>query len=245
MTTSFFLSAAVSVSLTIALSLPKELKDYNIPSPQTASVKKGWKQLFDGKTTKGWHTYGKNQAGAGWVVESGALRLDASNTDKKERGDLVTDQEYENYHFKVEWKVASGSNSGIIFNIKEDASKYPATYHTGPEMQVIDNAGHPDGKIAKHHAGDLYDLISCSTETVKPVGSWNKAEVIVNKGKLDLVLNGVTVVSTMMFDEKWAEMVAGSKFKKMQDFGTFKKGRIALQDHGDAVWYRNIMIKEL
>jgi hypothetical protein len=112
-------------------------------------------------------------------------------------------------------------------------------------MQVLDNAGHDDGKIIKHHAGDLYDLISCSQETVKPVGEWNQVEIISNNGKLDFILNGTNVVSTTMWDDNWKKLVAGSKFKDMPDFGTYKKGRIALQDHGNMVSYRNIMIKKL
>ena len=112
-------------------------------------------------------------------------------------------------------------------------------------MQVLDNERHPDAKIPKHRAGDLYDLISSSQETVKPAGEWNHAEVKVQNGKLDLYLNGTNVVSTTMWDDNWKKMVAGSKFKSMPDFGTFKKGHIALQDHGNAVWYKNIKIKQL
>jgi hypothetical protein len=113
------------------------------------------------------------------------------------------------------------------------------------EMQVLDNDKHADAKIIKHRAGDLYDLISSSKETVKPVGEWNLAEVVYNKGELKLYLNGVNVVSTKVGDENWNTMVAGSKFKTMPGFGKSPKGRIALQDHGNAVWFRNIKIKEL
>jgi hypothetical protein len=113
------------------------------------------------------------------------------------------------------------------------------------EMQVLDNDRHPDAKIPKHRAGDLYDLISCSRETVKPALEWNKAGIRALNGKLDLFLNGENVVSTTLWDDNWKKLIAGSKFKAMPNFGTFKKGRIALQDHGNKVWYRNIMIKKL
>ena len=207
----------------------------------------GWVSLFDGTTTKGWHSYGKKDSvNASWKVMDGALYLDTTKTNgKRDGGDILTDQEYENYHLTLDWKVAEGANSGIIFNVHEDAAKYPNTYNTGPEMQVLDNERHPDAKIPKHRAGDLYDLIACSQETVKPAGEWNHAEVKVENGKLDLFLNGTNVVSTTMWDDNWKKMVAGSKFKSMPDFGTFKKGRIALQDHGDAVWFKNIKIKQL
>ncbi|RXF69643.1 3-keto-disaccharide hydrolase [Arcticibacter tournemirensis] len=212
----------------------------------TATAKQGWTPLFDGKTTAGWHTYGKNQASSAWKAEDGALHLDpAAKKQGAEGGDLVTDEEYDNFHLKLEWKIAPNGNSGIIFFVKEDPSQFHQTYNTGLEMQVLDNNGHPDAKIHKHRAGDLYDLIASSKETVKPAGEWNKAEIVSKNGKLDLYLNGTKIVSTTLWDDNWKKMVAGSKFASMPGFGTFKSGKIALQDHGDEVWYRNIVIKKL
>ena len=150
-----------------------------------------------------------------------------------------------NFELNLEWKVDTGANSGIIFYVNEDSAKYEWPWNTGMEMQVLDNDRHPDAKIPKHRAGDLYDLISCSRETVKPALEWNKAGIRALNGKLDLFLNGENVVSTTLWDDNWKKLIAGSKFKAMPNFGTFKKGRIALQDHGNKVWYRNIMIKKL
>jgi hypothetical protein len=208
----------------------------------------GWISLFDGKTTAGWHSYGKTTVGEAWKVNDGAIYLDTTQKDGwqiKGGGDIVTNDEYENFHLKLEWKISANGNSGVIFYVHEDTTKYKYVWNTGPEMQVLDNDGHADGKIIKHRAGDLYDLISCSKETVKPVGEWNEAEIVSNNGKLDFFLNGTNVVSTPIWDSTWKQMLAGSKFKDMKDFGTYKKGRIALQDHGNAVWYRNIRIKKL
>ena len=212
---------------------------------QIANGQNEFKPLFDGKTTKGWHTYGKNTVGAVWKVNDGVLYLDPSARENNQGGDLVTDKEYANFHLKLDWKVAPKSNSGIIFYINENPKKYKNTYETGLEMQVLDNDGHPDGKITKHRAGNLYDLIKSDVEPVKAVGEWNTAEIISNKGVLTFILNGITVVKTTLWDANWKSLVAGSKFAAWKDFGTFKKGKIALQDHGDAVWYRNIVIKEL
>ena len=210
----------------------------------TAQKNKGFTPIFDGKTTNGWHTYGKDFAGKGWKAEDGVLHFDPQAR-SKDNGDLVTDKEYGNFHLKIEWKVSPKANSGIIFYVNEDLKKYNKTYLTGPEMQVLDNDGHKDGAILKHRAGDLYDMIKSTSEPVKPVGEWNLAEIISNKGNLTLKLNGVTVVKTTLWDDNWKNLIAGSKFAAWEGFGTYKTGKIALQDHGDEVWFRNIMIKEL
>ncbi|WP_342330528.1 DUF1080 domain-containing protein [Pedobacter sp. FW305-3-2-15-E-R2A2] len=215
-----------------------------IGSATAQSGKKGFTKLFDGKSTTGWHTYGQTTAGSKWQVEDGTLHF-VPKSGREGGGDLVTDKEYSNFHLKIDWKVAPKANSGIIFYVNEDKAKYSNTYSTGLEMQVLDNDGHPDGKITKHRSGDLYDLIKSSSEPVKPVGEWNTAEIISKNGKLELKLNGVKIVSTTLWDDQFKALVAGSKFKGWEGFATFKSGKIALQDHGNEVWYRNIMIKEL
>ena len=204
----------------------------------------GWITLFDGKTTAGWHSYGKATVTERWKVADGTLYVDTTKKGS-EGGDLCTTEEYDNFDFKLEWKIAPNGNSGIIFYVNEDTTKYHNTYETGPEMQVLDNEGHADGKTIKHRAGDLYDLITCNKETVKPVGEWNEVEIKSKDGKLDFYLNATNVVSTTMWDDNWKAMVAASKFKSMPGFGIYKKGKIALQDHGNMVWYRNIKIKQL
>jgi hypothetical protein len=210
--------------------------------------KEGWQLLFDGSSTKGWHKYGGAPVGTAWKAADGILHLDAAEKvdwQIKGGGDIVSDEEYENFHLKLEWKIDTCGNSGIMFYVKEDTGTYKYPWETGPEMQVLDNKCHADSKITKHRAGDLYDLISSSKEAVKPALEWNLAEIKCVNGKLEFFLNGENVVSTQMWDDAWKKMVAGSKFSKMPGFGTYKKGRIALQDHGNHVWYRNVRIKRL
>jgi hypothetical protein len=215
-----------------------------------AEKKEGWQLLFDGKTFDGWHSFNKNAVGKKWqVTENGEIHLTggakAGTYQTNDGGDIVTSQEFDNFHLSLDWKINTCGNSGIIFYVKEDSTKYKEVWNTGPEMQVLDNSCHPDAKIIKHRAGDLYDLISCSKETVKPALEWNHAEIKSLNGKIDFYLNGENVVSTTFWDDNWRKMLAASKFKTMPDFATFKKGKIALQDHGDLVWYKNVKIRRL
>lgn len=217
-------------------------------NPSVSDARKGkWIQLFDGKTKQGWHVFRNRTDGSNWKVVDGTLMYDPDEKKDGKRvggGDLITDGVYENFHFSVEWKVAPKANSGIIFLLQDDA-KYEHTWHTGPEMQVLDNDGHPDAKIPTHRAGNLYDMIAGPDDPVKPAGEWNRAEIILDKGRLELKMNGTTVVTTTMWDEAWKNMVAKSKFKTKPDFAVFHSGHIALQDHGDRVWFRDIKIKKL
>jgi hypothetical protein len=236
------LSAAI-ITTTITSSFDKKnpvvLPSSGILTP--AEIKEGWISLFDGKTTSGWNTYNKKEVGEAWKVEDGALHLTKT---KGGRGDIVTSKEFSNFDLKLEWKISPKGNSGVMFYVKEDP-KFEEPFYTGPEMQVLDNDGHPDGKIHKHRAGDLYDLIACSKETVKALGEWNQVEIIADHGDLKLFLNGYNVVHTTMWDDAWKKLVAGSKFKEWPEFATFTSGRIDLQDHGDEVWFRNLKIKNL
>jgi hypothetical protein len=132
-----------------------------------------------------------------------------------------------------------------MFYVKEDTAVYKYPWESGPEMQVADNEGNEDGKIYKSRAGDIYELIAISKNVIKPAGQWNHVEIIADKGKLDFHINGEHVLSTTLWDEAWKKNIAGTKFKDMPGFGTFKKGKIGLQDHAADVWYRNIRIKKL
>jgi cytochrome c len=209
----------------------------------------GWKLLFDGKSTKGWRNFKQKGVGSGWKVVDNALFLQAdikadNGWQTAGGGDIITNEEFENYELCLEWKIQNCGNSGIIYNVVE-ADKYDFVWQTGAEMQVLDNACHPDAKIRTHRAGDLYDMIECAYVTVKPAGEWNYARLVIKNGHAEHWLNGRKLVEFEMFNEEWRTRIKNSKFKDMPDFGTSKKGHIALQDHGDKVWYRNIRIKKL
>jgi cytochrome c len=215
-----------------------------------AEQKAGWKLLFDGKTITGWRNFNKKTIGKSWVIDptEQALHLKAEQKpdggwQSTDGGDIITDKAYQNYELSLDWKLAPCGNSGVIYNVIERPDlKY--VWESGPEMQVLDNACHPDAKIEKHRAGDLYDMIACKYVTVNPQGEWNQARLIIKNGQVEHWLNGRMVVSFPIHDSSWKRMIANSKFKSMPFFGTGRKGHIALQDHGDKVWYRNIKIKE-
>lgn len=201
----------------------------------------GWKLLFDGKTTEGWRKFKTDRIGKSWIVEEGALTFDPT---LKDGGDIITTQTFSDFELRLEWKIAPCGNSGIMYFVQE-SDEYRNVWHTGPEMQVLDNTCHPDAKINTHRAGDLYDLIACSQETVKPAGEWNAVRIVVKDSVLQHWLNDVKVVETKLWDDAWYSMIAKSKFKDLPNFGKFNSGHISLQDHGDKVAFRNIKIREL
>jgi hypothetical protein len=214
----------------------------NTLTPQEKAA--GWKLLFDGNSTKGWHSYNKKTVGSEWSADNGTLHMDPSKKTGSSGTDIVSSDEYENFDLKIQWRISKGGNSGILFLVKE-SPKYEESFWTGPEMQVLDNDGHSDGKIHKHRAGDLYDLIASSSEPVRAVGEWNDAEIKLVNGKLDFYLNGVHTVSTTLWDENWKALVKGSKFASMPGFAKYRSGHIDLQYHGFDVWFRNIKIRKL
>ena len=196
-------------------------------------------KLFDGTTTKGWHLYLKSGPGA-WKVIDGAIQLDPKADGQ---GDLITDNEYENYELSLEWKIAEGGNSGIIFGVHEDPS-IDATYRTGIEMQILDDQKAEDNKKASHLAGSLYDMAP-PLHAAKPAGEWNKIVIHKQNGHLIFYLNGKEVINTQIGGADWVKMLNDSKFKTWNGFAAYPKGHIALQDHGAVVSFKNIEIKQL
>ena len=197
----------------------------------------GWELLFDGTSTKGWRGFRKEGMPAGWEVRDGTLALTGSG------GDIVTQKVYADFILTLEWKISPAGNSGIFFRVAEDGQD--AVWRTGPEMQVLDNTGHPDGQDARTSAGANYALHAPPADFTRPVGEWNEVRIEVRDGRVRHWLNGYLCVDYKLGSEDWKELVAASKFGAMPDYGRAPVGHIALQDHGDPVWYRNIKILPL
>jgi hypothetical protein len=221
-----------------------------VPNTLTqAEIDDGWVLLFDGKTSTGWRSYGKSTfPEKGWVIEDGILHVQGSGKGEAGGGgDIITEKTYGNFEFSLEWKVSEGGNSGIFYLAQEKPDQ--PIWKSAPEMQILDNAKHPDAKLGidgNRAAGSLYDLIPGNFEAVKPAGEWNKIKIMVYKGTVVHWVNDVNVLEYHLWTQDWKDMVANSKFKDYEDFiNPAEEGHIGLQDHGDDVWFRNIKIKKL
>jgi hypothetical protein len=198
------------------------------------SSQAGWQILFDGRNADAWRGFQRTDLPSGWQVVDGALTRVARG------GDIVTREQFSDFELELEWKVAAGGNSGIMFRVTEDAKE---TYHSGPEYQVLDDAGHADGKSRLTSAGSDYGLHPSPPGIVKPAGQWNSARLVVRGAHVEHWLNGQKVVEYELWSPQWEALVKASKFVEWPGFGRAKRGHIALQDHGDWVAYRNIRIR--
>jgi hypothetical protein len=199
----------------------------------------GFRLLFDGESFAGWHGYGGSDVTQRWRIAEGVVEIQGTSASQS---DLVTDEEFKNFELRLEWTISEAGNSGVMFNVAE-TPEYERPWHTGPEVQILDNDGHPDSS-ATHRAGDLYDLIGSKEEASRPVGEWNESRLVIDSGMVRHWLNGVLTFEVQMWTEAWDELVAGSKFGPMTGFGKHRSGRIVLQDHGDVVAFRNMRIRE-
>jgi 3-keto-disaccharide hydrolase len=195
-----------------------------------------WRSLFDGRSLAGWRRYRSGDIPSGWHVVDGTLVRDGPG------GDIITADTFANFELMLEWKIAPGGNSGIMYRVTEDAE---APYETGPEMQVLDDERHADGRSRLTSAGSLYGLYPAPPGVVKPAGEWNSARIVVNGNHVEHWLNGTKTVDAAIGSDDWNQRVASSKFRRWPGFGKAKRGHIALQDHGDWVAYRNIQIRVL
>jgi hypothetical protein len=205
--------------------------------------KEGWELLFDGKTLDSWRGYQMQTIPAGWKVENGAIHfVPPTDAAAGQRADIITKKQYQDFELVVEWAVTAGGNSGIFFHVGETT---PRTYETGPEFQVLDNAGHADGKKPETSAGSNYALHAPVKDVTKPVGEWNEARVKVKGAHVEHWLNGTKLLEYDLWTPEWKALVQASKFKAMPGYGLEKSGHLALQDHGDDVRFRNIKIRVL
>lgn len=208
-----------------------------------------WNVLFDGTNFDSWKGYLQDNVSDTWKIEDGAMVFyPPENRPEGESYNIVTKDEFNSFVLALEWKVSEAGNSGIFWAVVED-EQFSEAYQTGPEIQVLDNAGHPDANAGggTHTAGSLYDMVAPSEDATKPAGEWNSCVLTVdyNANKGSVVLNDVLIVEFEPSGEAWDGMIAKSKFADWPGFAKTQTGKIGLQDHGDIVAYRNIKIKSL
>ena len=176
--------------------------------------------------------------GSNWVCEAGVLRSLPG------RGvDLITRGKYADFELTLEWKASRGANSGILYGVSESTTE---TYWSGAEMQVNDDANHPDGRTPNHSAGSLYDLIAPNdSKHLNPTGEYNLAKLVCKKGHVEHWLNGEKIVEYDWDSPSTRDIISKSKFKSAPKFMKRRKGHIAFQHHGDEVSFRNIRIRRL
>ena len=199
-----------------------------------AEKKAGWALLFDGKTTSGWRGFKQSDIGPGWKVEKGIL-----SPDPKVAKDIVTKADYASFELSFEWQISTRGNSGVMFHVIPVGSE---TYESGPEYQILDNS-----RVVppREQAGGLFALVAPAMDMTRPVGQFNQARLIVDHGKVQHWLNGMEVARYEIGSPEFSTLVAASKFRQWPVFATGGTGGIALQNHGDAVAFRNIKIRVL
>jgi hypothetical protein len=193
-----------------------------------------WTMLFDGQSLKGWRGFTSESPPSGWAAMDGMLtRLGPG-------GDIVTSDAFGDFELRLQWKISEGGNSGIFFHVALTGQE---VWESGPEMQVLDNARHVDGKDPRTSAGSNYGLQAPTRDVTRPAGEWNDVRLIVSGAHVEHWLNGVKIVEYELWSPEWEAAVKASKFSTLPNYGRARRGHIALQDHGDPVWYRDIRIR--
>ena len=235
------LSARVLVAATVLASVGCTNSATHSASQAGGASASGWRVLFDGSALSAWRGFKRQDVPPAWHIEDGALTFTPASGEGN-GGDLITRDEYGDFELTLEWKISPGGNSGIMYRVTEAADQ---TYETGPEMQVLDNGRHPDGKNPLTSAGSDYALYAPARDVTRPVGEWNAVRIVMRGNHVEHWLNGEKVVEYELGSPDWEAKVKGSKFAEWPGYGRAPRGHIALQDHGNRVWYRNVKIRTL
>ncbi|NOR75325.1 MAG: DUF1080 domain-containing protein [Draconibacterium sp.] len=218
-------------------------------------ARKGFRLLWDGKTTNGWRGHkSETFPEVGWEIKDGELSvIESGGAESRNGGDIVTLDKFSSFELEVDFKISDGANSGIKYFV-DTALKQGAGSAIGCEFQILDDKKHPDAKKGvgnKRTAGSLYDLITAESysepnkkkRSANP-GVWNKARIIVKGSHVEHYLNNIKVVEYNRHSQMFKALVAYSKYKKYPNFGQAEDGHILIQDHGNAVSYRSVKIRE-
>lgn len=196
-----------------------------------------FEELLDTKDFTHFRGYQSDAIGEGWKMEGKTLVFDGTGS-----GDIITKETFDNFELQFEWSISEGGNSGVLYHVTLGDGQ---PYFSGPEIQVLDDDKHPDGKSELTSAGALYGLYPATDKKLKPVGSWNSSKIVVDGNKITHTLNGKKVFEAESGSDDWNQRLAASKFKDWEKFNQSTSGHIAFQNHGNAVKFRKIRIKKL
>jgi hypothetical protein len=179
-----------------------------------------------------WRALGGGPVPATWSIADGEIRHVPGG------GDIRTEGQYGDFALDFDWQISPNGNSGVFYRAADGNSL------NGPEYQILDNAGHPDGTAPLTSAASAFAVYAPSGDVTKPVGEWNSGRIVVTGNHVEHWLNGVLVLSYELGSPDWQTRVAASKFRGT-GYGQARAGYIVLQDHGDPVAYRNLAITTL
>jgi len=205
-----------------------------LTAEQTAA---GWRALFDGSNTDAWRGYKSQTLPAGWHIVDGVLTKTGSSED------IITKDQFANFELAMDWKLSPGGNAGLFYRGTEE---YDHIYWSAPEYQLLDDAGHPDGKSRLTAAGSDYGLYPSRAGVVKPANEWNSTLLVVNGNRVQHWLNGQKLLEYDLGSADWQQKVASSKFAAYPNYGKATRGYIGIQgDHDGTLSLRNIRIRVL
>ncbi|WP_026956523.1 3-keto-disaccharide hydrolase [Algoriphagus vanfongensis] len=206
----------------------------------------GWMLLFDGESLDGWRAFNADTLPANWIVEDGVMKGLGATGGEDFGGDIVFGgMEFEEFEMEFTWKISPGGNSGVFYHVVEGPD-YKAPYYTGPEYQVIDQLGFPQPlEDWQSLAADYAMYVPDFEGVVKEAGEWNTSKIVFSEEGASYWLNGKKTVEFVPYSEDWEAKRNSGKWEEFPDYKIAKKGLIALQDHGDPVWFKNIKIRTL
>ncbi|GIX03462.1 MAG: hypothetical protein KatS3mg113_0468 [Planctomycetaceae bacterium] len=204
----------------------------------------GWQLLFDGKSLTGWRGYRAETLPASWRVADGSLF--SRREQGASWGDIITQEQYDDFELLVDWKMTRGGNSGVMYRASEE---YDHVWQSGPEFQVLDNTSHMDGLNPLASAGACYAVFPPAIDATQPLGEWNRTRIVCQGQHVEHWLNGVKLLEYEIGSPRWTAHVKTSKFYLsaygQSRWGRVLRGHIGLQDYGGAIEFRNIKLRSL
>lgn len=207
-----------------------------------AEQEQGYKLLFDGNSADQFKSVDGDEFPAeGWQVKDGLLTVLPGG----EGGSIITKEEFGPFELKFDFMFTEGANSGVKYGLGNNGPS------VGLEYQILDDENHPDAKNGingNRTLASLYDLIPAKKEGrfINGPGKWNRGRIVLYPdNRAEHWLNGRKVVEFTRGSEEFNELVAASKFAKMEGFGMAERGPIHIQDHNDEVHFRSIKIREI